>query len=74
MSEFCRDCKFVMGGRNALGRMDPLTCRRYPPVPMLMPAPDGGMQIRPVLPGTDENSTCGEFKAKSSIALVGAMN
>jgi hypothetical protein len=65
----CTTCKHSdsaqdMTGKVILGEGAPKICRRYPPLPMVLPSPNGKPGIRNVWPVMQPTDFCGEWAGK----------
>lgn len=54
MTEVCEGCKFWLKPTNE--------CRRHPPVPFLIPGPNGQPALNMQYPRTPPNGWCGEYR------------
>lgn len=60
----CRECEHYHTGEIDPSTMKSQTvCRRYPPVPLAIPTPQGIMMLA-VFPSVDANGACGDFESK----------
>lgn len=65
----CEDCRFWVFDKNALTENDKIKigeCRRYPPVVVLDPTPEG-MGFSSFFPMIFSEKNCGEFKAGKNV-------
>jgi hypothetical protein len=69
----CGNCQFVHEeGVNKETLRKNLSCRRYPPVPQIIPSPNGPVTAGS-FPPTQEHLYCGEW-APSTVILSAASN
>lgn len=65
----CTLCIHFSPYTNQVGELGGGVCRRYPPVPLLIPEYQGGERVQVVVPQLPEvypRDYCGEFKEKAA--------